>query len=122
MRNCKFHNKCLQSSLNWLDSEDSNIFFNDTANEQLQMHLGGTHLILFPLLTLQQKQRDKLKITLMADSEWEDFEVLTHMKFGKRIKLKLKADAWLKVEGSSGFKAPLFHFEHKARFSNSRAT
>jgi hypothetical protein len=50
---------------------------------------------------------------LKADDMWTDEEILTHMAFGQRLKVKLQADAWLQATFRRGFILPLFHFEHQ---------
>lgn len=120
LSNNHFYPTCFEQSLKWLEPESFLVkaAFNTSDNEQLQMHLGGTHLMLFPLLcTKAACATSELKVILKADDSWVDEEILTNVANAKgddRIKLKIKPDAWLQVDYGE-FKLAMFHFEHKTK-------
>eukprot|EP00978_Attheya_sp_CCMP212_P013263 scaffold33362_cov65-Attheya_sp.AAC.1 len=94
------------------------------ANEQLVMHLGGTPLVLYPIMAATgegSKRKDGIHVDLatQADSLWPHFAVATnlHDNFSqsRRVKWQPKCDAWmlLKFGKSCHCTASLFTFEHK---------
>jgi len=112
----KLYEKCAKTSKAWLDGkDDAERVFSEQQNEQFQMHLGGSNLILYPLMFAAEAISKRTEMTALprADAEWEDQEIVTHHDDRVRLKLKLKADAWLQLQKDDDFKTPIFHFEHK---------
>jgi len=102
----------------------SNEFLAEEYNEQLQMHLGGSLLVLYPMMSALLSQKSKMKegvsFSLGADNQWEHEAIATKINELRRVKWKPKNDAWLKLN-IHHISAPVFVFEHKCKMTEGKA-
>jgi hypothetical protein len=111
------------SCLPWLMDD----FLATDGKEQLQMHLGGSLLVLYPMMSALLSQKSSMKVkdasfALRADSEWSHDAIATRIidQVLRRVKWKPKNDVWLELN-VGGISAPVFVFEHKCKESQERA-